>query len=135
MGEVKCPLNFGSFREGILFCRPTGRMTSELADCILDCHEAHRELLGHPYDVLYDFRNLSGEDMSFDKIREIASRRIRSVSDNPPCKVCFLVSSPHAYGMARMYQTLIGHGNISVHISFDMKELAAILGVDELLLS
>lgn len=134
MGDIVCPLNFGRYENGILFCRPTGRLTPELAECMSDCHEAHRRLLGRSYDMFYDFRGLSGEELNFEKIHNLAAKRSKSAAEGGTCKIAILVTSPHAFGLARMYQSLITSKNINIKISSDPSELAEFLGIDEVLL-
>ncbi len=46
-------------------------------------------------------------------------------------KACFLVSNPVVFGTLRIYQTLAEEAGVEVHVSYNISQLARVLGVEE----
>jgi hypothetical protein len=130
---VNCPFGYGEFKEDLqlLVCKPKGRVTDDLMKDTITCQACYQQINAQRFNRFHDFRDVTGVDLHFDDMVNIAARERENHKDLPPVKACFLVSNPVVFGTLRIYQTLAEEAGVEVHVSYNISQLARVPGVDE----
>ncbi|MGA9365696.1 MAG: hypothetical protein WBW16_15145 [Bacteroidota bacterium] len=134
---VNCPYGNGEFKEDLqlLVCKPTGRVTNDLMNDTVTCQGCHHQIDALRFNRFHDFRDVTGVDLHFGDMVNLAAREREKRKGLPPVKACFLVSNPVVFGTLRIYQTLAEDAGVEVHVSYNISQLARVLGVDESVLT
>jgi len=127
-----CPFGFGEYDEalGILICRPTGELTGDLARDLATCHECIEKAGLRQVNRFHDLRGINSLHLKFGEILRLCRVEPREEQTKSRVKACYLVSNPSVYGTLRMFQALAEGTGAEVHVGYDIRELADILGVD-----
>jgi hypothetical protein len=130
---VNCPYGYGNFREDLqlLVCKPKGHVTNELMYDTVTCQGCHGQIQAARFNRFHDFREVTGIDLHFANIVELAGKERERRVGLPRVKACFLVSNPVVFGTLRIYETLAEDAGVEVHVSYHIAELARVLGVKE----
>jgi hypothetical protein len=128
---LHCPYKFGVYLEeyNILICRPKGELTADRVNDIAICRECIQKA---GFAQVYRFHNLTqitSVNIGFEEVRKICDAESRARDTDQPIKACYLVPNPLLYGIIRMYQVLIESCGVEVYVSYEIDELAKILGV------
>ena len=127
-----CPFHFGTYVDvsNLLLCRPD--LKSHVLDSVnmTTCRECVQEadLLGA--DRFHDLTGLSSTNLRFDDIENIVRNEIPLRDPVKPVKACYLVPNSLFYGLVRTYGSLIEGKGVDVFPSYDINEIAGVLGVD-----
>lgn len=134
---VNCPFGNGEFKEDLqlLVCKPQGRVTDDLMNDTITCQACYQQINVQRSNRFHDFRDVTGVDLHFGDMVNLAARERENRKGLPPVKACFLVSNPVVFGTLRIYQTLAEEAGVEVHVSYSISQLARTLGVDESVLS
>lgn len=134
---IKCPFNFGFYQEdhNILICHPKGELTADKMNDIAVCRECIIKAGITQVDRFHNLTDITSVNLGFDHVSQICHTESMLRKDAKPIKACYLVPNPLLYGTIRMYQTLIEDCGVEVHVSYDINELAGILGVDKSVLT
>jgi hypothetical protein len=134
---VKCPYGYGEFKEDLqlLVCKPKGHVTNELMYDTVTCQGCHQQIDALKFNRFHDFREVTGIDLHFAAIVELANKEREKRNGLPRVKACFLVSNPVVFGTLRIYETLAEDAGVEVHVSYHMAELARVLDVEQSKLS
>ena len=134
---LNCPYGYGAFREdlNLLVCKPTGRVTDDLMKDTITCQACHQQIDALRFNRFHDFRDVTGVDLHFGDMVNLAAREKENRKGLAPVKACFLVSNPVVFGTLRIYQTLAEEAGVEVHVSYNISQLAQVLGVDESVLT
>jgi hypothetical protein len=130
---LKCPYGYGEFKEDLqlLVCKPKGHVTNELMYDTVTCQGCHQQIDALKFNRFHDFREITGIDLHFAAIVELANKEREKSKGLPRVKACFLVSNPVVFGTLRIYETLAEDAGVEVHVSYHTSELARVLGVEE----
>jgi hypothetical protein len=130
---VKCQYGYGEFREDLqlLICKPKGRVTNELMYDTVTCQGCHQQIDALKFNRFHDFREITGIDLHFAAIVELANKEREKRNGLPRVKACYLVSNPVVFGTLRIYETLAEDAGVEVHVSYHAADLARVLGVEE----
>ena len=132
-----CPFEVGEFKEalGILICRPKGQLTAQLAHDLAICRECIVKAGLEQVNRFHDLTGITSINLRYDDVDRLC--RIESGYRKPehPIKACYLVPNPCVYGTMRMYSALAESRGVDVHVGYDIRELADVLGVDPAQLS
>jgi hypothetical protein len=130
---VKCPYGYGEFKEDLqlLVCKPKGHVTNELMYDTVTCQGCHQQIDALKFNRFHDLREVTGIDLHFAAIVELAKKEREKRNGLPRVKACFLVSNQVVFGTLRIYETLAEDAGVEVHVSCPMAELAPVLGVEE----
>ena len=133
---TNCPYNFGVFREdyNLLVCHPKGELTVDMMHGIADCRECIQKPGLHQTDRYHDLSDISSVDFGYEEVSQICEEESERRESTQPIKACYLVTNTLLYGTIRMYKALIARSGIEVHVSYDIDELAEILGVEKTVL-
>ncbi len=114
----------------MLICRPTGVLTNDRGNDIATCRECLLKAGLTNVNRFHDLTRVTGLDLNFNDMLSISAQESESRKGQPQIKACYLVPNPLIYGMIRMYQMLSESQGIDVHVSYNMPELAAVLGLE-----
>jgi hypothetical protein len=130
---VNCPFGNGEFKEDLqlLVCKPTGRVTDDLMNDTITCQACYRQINVQRFNRFHDFRDVTGVDLHFGDMVHLATRERERRKGLPPVKACYLVSNPVIFGTLRIYPTLAEDAGVEVHVSYNITQLARVLGVEE----
>lgn len=130
---IKCPFNYGVYREdyNILMCRPKDELTADKMNDIAICRECIIKAGLTQVDRFHDLTDITSVNLRFDDVYQICHTESMLRKNAKPIKACYLVPNTLLYGTIRMYQTLIEACGVEVHVSYDINELAGILGVEK----
>jgi hypothetical protein len=134
---VNCPYGNGEFKEDLqlLVCKPKGRVTNDLMNDTITCQACHHQIEALRFKRFHDFTDVTGIDLHFGDIVTLATKEREDRKGLPPVKACFLVSNPVVFGTLRIYQTLAEEAGVEVHVSYNISQLARVLGVEGSLLT
>lgn len=129
---IVCPHHCGEYREdlGILICRPAGTLTSDTLADIAICRDCIEKAGLNHVNRFHDLRGIISVNITFSEMFGFIQRESVNYSADMPIKACYLVPNAALYGTIRMYEALIAGRGVNVYVSYDINELAAILGVD-----
>lgn len=131
---IDCPYDCGGYENGLILCRPAGILTPETIDHFLACRDQLEEEAGKPLDRFIDMRKVTGIELGYQHTSRFAEAMANRAQGKRIVMACFLVVNEVQYGMARMYQALVDGRGLEVHISYEVEELARILGVPDFIL-
>lgn len=134
---INCPYNHGVYREdyNLLLCHPKKELTAHKIHGIPNCRECIREPVSLRFNRFHDLTDISSVDLGYKEISRICAEESKTRKAAQPIKACYLVRNTLLYGTMRMYEALISHGGVEVHVSYDINELAEILGVEKTVLT
>jgi hypothetical protein len=134
---INCPFNYGVQREeyNLLVCHPKGELTANRMNDIGCCKKCIQKAGIVQIDRFHDLTDITAVNLGFDEVREICYAESNFRESAPPVKACYLVPNTLLYGTIRMYQALIESCGVEVHVSYDINELAGILGVEKSVLT
>jgi hypothetical protein len=134
---VNCPFGTGEFKQDLqlLICKPRGRVTDDLMNDTITCLACYQQINALRFNRFHDFRDVTGVDLHFGDMVNLATRERERRKGLAPVKACFLVSNPVVFGTLRIYQTLAEEARVEVHVSYNISQLARVLGVDEAVLA
>lgn len=129
---IFCPYNCGAYNEelDLLVCRPEGKLVEERISDIATCRECIQKSGLAQINRFHDLTGITSIDLSFEDMKRISNREAQNRQPGSLIKACYLVPNPLLYGTIRMYAALIESSGVEVHVSYDLAELAAVLGVD-----
>lgn len=127
-----CPFNFGFYLQdsNILVCHPRGELNSNLVSDIAVCKECSLVTGRADANRFHDLSDITAINLRFDDVRRICASESAMRGSAAPIKACYLVPNALLYGTIRMYQSMIEDCGVEVHVSYDIDDLAVILGVD-----
>jgi hypothetical protein len=130
---IDCPSKFGVHRENynLLVCHPKGELSADRMNDIAYCRDCIIKAGLTQIDRFHNLMDISSINLGFDEVRQICDEESRLRASARPIKACYLVPNALLYGTIRMYQALIEGSGVDVHVSYDINELAGILGVEE----
>jgi len=134
---INCPYNFGFYREdyNLLVCKPTGELTADPMHGIANCRDCIQEPGALRFNRFHDFTDISSINLGYEEISQICAEESKMREAAEPVKACYLVPNTLLYGTIRMYESLISRSGVEVHVSYDIDELAEILGVEKTVLT
>ncbi len=115
----------------LMICRPEGRLTGDRVGDLFACAGCSKMPGFDAVNRFHDFRAVTGIDIDFHNMKAMAREEAFVRRNQPPIKACYLVSNPAVYGLVRMYKAMMTGCGVEVHVSKDIQELAAELGVSE----
>jgi len=132
-----CPFKYGVYREdyNLLVCHPKGELTADRMNDIAICRECILKAGLTEVDRFHNLTDITSVNLGFDEVRQICHVESRMRDSAQPVKACYLVPNDLLYGTIRMYQALIESSGVEVHVSYDINELASILGVEKSVLT
>lgn len=130
---IRCIYGCGTFNAelNILVCRPPGTLTEDRMNDIAICRECIQKAGMHQVNRFHDLTDITSVNLNFDEITRICAVESKLRETAPPIKACYLVPNPLLYGTIRMYKALIEKSGVEVYVSYDIDELARILGVEK----
>lgn len=134
---INCPYHFGVYLEdyNLLVCRPRGELTADLMHDIINCRDYIRTPDALLFNRFHDLTDISSVNLGYEEISQISAEESRIREATRPVKACYLVPNVLLFGTLRMYEALISRGGVEVHVSYDINELAGILGVEKIILT
>ena len=134
---IDCPFNNGVYRDdyNLLVCHPKGELTANIVNDIAICRECIQKAGLTQVDRFHDLTDITSVNLKFDQVFQISQEESKLRENAKPIRACYLVPNTVLYGTIRMYQTLIEDCGVEVHVSYDINELAEILGVEKSVLT
>ena len=134
---INCPYDIGVYKEdyNILICHPKGELTADLMHGITNCRDCIQEPGALRFNRFHNFTNIWSIDLGYEEISQISAEESKMIEVIKPVKACYLVPNTLLYGTVRKYEELISRGGVEVHVSYDIDELAEILGVERAILT
>ncbi|MDN5280129.1 MAG: hypothetical protein PWR01_4094 [Clostridiales bacterium] len=134
---IKCPFNYGFYNEdyNILVCHPKGELGSDMVNDIAICRECIVKAGLTQANRFHNLTSITSINLNFSDVNQICNFEYHLRKSQQKIKACYLVPNALLYGMIRMYQTLIEERGVEAYVSYDINELAAILGVDKSVLT
>jgi len=132
-----CPYKVGVFNEalGIIICRPTGELTAELAHDLMICHECIVKAGLEQVNRFHDLTGITAINLKFHDLSRLCEIEAGFRKPQHTVKACYLVPNAWIYGTLRIYEALGESYGVGVHVSYDIGELADVLGIDPVQLS
>jgi len=129
---ITCPYASGEYRQDIdiLLCYPTGVLTSENMADIATCRNCIVRAGLNQVNRFHDLRGITSVEIHFDDVFRLCSKETVTRDPQHPIKACYLVTNELVFGMIRMYEAMIEGKGVEVHVSYDIDELAEVLGVN-----
>ncbi len=130
---IKCIYNCGFYKEhlNLLVCHPNDKLSADKMNDIAICRECIQKPGLLQTNRFHDLTDITSVDLRFADIEFICSAESKFRESARPIKACYLVPNDLLYGTIRMYQALIEDSGVEVHVSYDIDELANILGVEK----
>lgn len=127
-----CPYQVGEYDPslGVLICRPVGELTADVAHDIAICRECIINAGLEQVDRFHDLTGITSVNLRFEDVFRLTSVEAKFRQPEQPVKACYLVPNKCVYGTIRMYQAMAESQGVTVHVSYDLQELAEVLGVD-----
>ena len=134
---IKCPFNYGVYREDykILVCHPKCELTADIVNDVAICRECIVKAGLTQVNRFHNLTDIASINLDFDQVRQICNVESTLRKNAKPVKACYLVPNSLLYGTIKMYQALIENGGVEVHVSYDINEIAGILGVEKYVLT
>jgi len=134
---INCPYHFGVYLEdyNLLVCHPRGELTADLMHGITNCRDCIQEPGAFRFNRFHDFSDISSINLGYEEISLISAEESKRREAARPIKACYLVPNILLYGIIRQYEALISRGGVEVHVSYDINELAEILGAEKTVLT
>jgi len=135
---ITCPFECGQYyaQYELLICRPHGKMTGDLMNDIAICRECIQQSGLTQVNRFHDLRDITSIELGFREVVQLCeSEAVIREGQSTAIHACYLVPNALLYGTIRMYQSLIEGSGVMVHVSYDLDELAEILGVEASLLA
>jgi hypothetical protein len=134
---IHCPYNFGVYKKGfnLLVCHLRGELTSDIMNDIAICRDCIQKEGLTQTNRFHNLTDISSVNLGFKEVYQICNAESNLRTSAQPIKACYLVSNKLLYGTIRMYQALIENSGVEAHVSFDIDELADILGVEKSVLT
>ena len=122
--------------ENLVIWRPEGMLdASKISEFIeyLEEHNANRDQHFHRF---IDLSKVAGINVTYTSLTTIASKRLLYAKDSLSRKVkmAFLAGNAFTFGMARMYESILGDEHYDIIIFETLQEVARWLEVDQSLL-
>ena len=132
-----CPYNYGVYREdyNLLVCRPKGELTADMMHDVANCRECIQTAELPHFNRFHDLTDISSVNLGFEEVSLICAEESKMREAAQSIKACYLVQNTLLYGTIRMYEALISRSGVEVHVSYDIDELAKILGVEKTVLT
>ena len=130
---IVCPFDYGDYRSdlNLLICRPEGKLTADQMNDVAICRECIESKGLVQVNRFHDLRAITSIDLRFEDVRRICETEVQLRMSEPPITACYLVPNPLLYGTIRMYKALIESRGVDVHVSYEVENLAGILGVEK----
>lgn len=130
---INCPHNCGFYREdhNLLVCHPRGDLTAHLMHGIAICRDCIQVPGALHFNRFHNLTDISSIDLTYEEVSQICAEESRMRNAAQPVKACYLVPNTLLFGTIRQYEALICRGGVEVHVSYDINELAEILGVEK----
>jgi hypothetical protein len=127
-----CPFKVGKFNKklGILICRPTGELTADLAHDLIICRECIEKAGLHQVNRFHDLTGITSVNLKFYDIFRLCEHEALLRKPEKPVKACYLAANPVVLGTMNMYAALAESRGVEVHVSYELKKLADVLGVE-----
>ena len=134
---IKCIYDCGTYNEdlNLLMCHPRDKLTADKMNDIATCRECIQKAGLVQINRFHDLTDITSVDLGFEEVRNICESESKLRESARPIKACYLVPNDLLYGTIRMYQALIESSGVEVHVSYDVEELAGILGVEKSVLA
>ena len=134
---INCPNNYGIYREdySLLVCHPKGELTADMMHGTANCRECIKKPELLEINRFHDLTDISSVNLGYEELSRISDEESRMREAAQPIKACYLVPNTLLYGTIRMYEALISSSGVEVHVSYDIDELAGILGVEKTVLT
>ena len=134
---INCPYNYGVFREdyNLLLCHPKGELTADMLHDVANCRECIQKPGLPQVNRFHDLTDISSIRLGFEEVSRISEEESKLREATQPIKACYLVPNTLLFGTIRMYEALISRSGVEVHVSYDINELAEILGVEKAVLT
>ena len=126
---IECLYHCGRYNDELelLICRPTKELTEDKMNDIAICRECIQKAGLVQVNRFHDLTSITSVNLHFEEVQRICDAETRLRKTASPIKACYLVPNPLLFGTIRMYQSLIERSGVSVHVSYDLEELANIL--------
>lgn len=126
-----CPFEVGYYDESldILICRPSGELNADVAHDLAICRECIEKAGLHQVNRFHDLSRITSLNLRFSDIMHLCDIESDMRTSRQPVKACYLVPNAAVYGVVRMYQTIIERRGVHAYVSYDIQELAHVLGV------
>jgi hypothetical protein len=103
---------------------PTGILDFEMASMIINFVGFQEKILDDPFNRFADWSELTDVELNFMQVTDFAVARREAYGDGPPVQSAFFATNPVAYGVARMFATLMEPSPIDVRV-FRQREAVA----------
>ena len=130
---INCPYKYGVFREdyNLLVCHPKGKLTTNLMNGVANCRDCIQKPGLPSTNRYHDLTDISSVDFGYEEVSQVCEEESKRRESALPIKACYLVPNTLLYGTIRMYEALIARSGVEVHVSYDINDLAEILGVEK----
>ena len=130
---VNCPYNFGVYLKdyNLLICHPRGELTDDLMHGITNCRDCIQEPATLRFNRFHDFTDITAIDLRYEEVSQITAQESKMREAAQLVKACYLVPNTLLFGTVRQYEALISLGGVEAHVSYDIDELAEILGIEK----
>jgi len=134
---LNCKFNCGYYRKdlNLLMCHPEGKLTADQMNDIAICRECIQNAGLLQINRFHDLSAITSVDLGFEDISQICDSESNLRRSSRPIKACYWVPNALLYGTIRMYEALIESSGVEVHVSYDIGQLADVLGVDKSVLA
>jgi hypothetical protein len=108
---------------------PTGVLDLEMASMIIHFIGFQEKILDDPFDRFADWSRLTDVQLNFVEVTDCATLRREAYADGPPVRSAFFATNPVAFGIARMFATLMEPSPIDVQVFCQIEAAAEWLQV------
>jgi hypothetical protein len=108
---------------------PSGVLNFGVASMIIDAVSFHERTLDEEFHRFIDWSKLTDVRLNFVEVEHIATLRRLAYSDGPSVKSAFFAPNSVAFGIARMFATLMEPSPIDVRVFREIELAAAWLEV------
>jgi hypothetical protein len=115
--------------DALMIARPRGTLDVEMASEIVDFVEIKELQIETGFNRFCDLTLLDGIRLSYAEIIQLAARRRKFNPNDIAVKSVFLAINPLSFGIARMYEQILGSPRIEVSVWSDPQAAADWLGV------
>jgi hypothetical protein len=129
---IICKYDCGIYKKefNLLVCHPRYELTADRMNDIAICRECVQKEGLVQTNRFHDLTDITSVHLDFNEVRQICESESKLRSSERPIKACYLVPNTLLYGTIRMYQSLIESSGVEVCVSYDINELAGVLGVE-----
>jgi hypothetical protein len=108
---------------------PDGVLDFELAAMMVQFMAFQERVIDQPFDRFADWSKVFNIQLNFRDVSDFAAERRAAYGAGPPVKSAFLATNPAAYGIARMFSTLMDPSPIEVRVFRELDPAAEWLEV------